>query len=129
MHTDSGGTVNTVGAMGAMGDGVVFTRRQTGQPRVCVRARADMLALVDRDFAAASVFLGDKPFLTGDRPTEGDAALYGLLETTLYQPRDIPLVGLVRKYDNLVSFAHRVRNTYFPDQVADPAVQVFAKRK
>lgn len=47
-----------------------------------------MMYLFERDLEALSGCLGDKAFITGDAPCDGDCALYGLMELMLFSPRE-----------------------------------------
>jgi len=64
--------------------------------------------------AAVADYLGDKPFLMGDKATTVDAAAYGLLANILLAPIASPIkeAGLIR--NNLVAYLQRVQDMYFP---------------
>ena len=78
-----------------------------------VHGEREIHAIGIRDLGAVADFLGDEPFLMGDRATTVDAAAYGLLANILLTPVASPVkeAGLAR--DNLVSYLQRVRDSYF----------------
>eukprot|EP00884_Botryococcus_braunii_P007782 jgi/Botrbrau1/17004/Bobra.49_2s0063.2 len=71
--------------------------------------------ILERDAEALSVLLGDKPFLTGDLPSEADAALFGYLDNMLYDGFTPNCAAVVRRYPNLVAFTDRIRSKYYPE--------------
>jgi glutathione S-transferase len=65
------------------------------------------------DVRALSVALGDKPFFTGDKPVELDAAAYGLLAQVFWTPSNPDLKAQCASLKNLERFCERVRDRYF----------------
>ncbi|GMR52827.1 hypothetical protein PMAYCL1PPCAC_23022, partial [Pristionchus mayeri] len=64
-----------------------------------------------------SIFLGDKPYFGGDRPTTLDATMFGHLAGTLVVPSsDGFFMKLVKEtYPNLGQFIERIKEKYWPD--------------
>lgn len=71
--------------------------------------------LANQDMKAISDFLEDKLFLMGDRPTQADATLYGMLMNVLHVPLPSPLKEFASRRQNLVSYVERMTKAYFPD--------------
>ncbi len=65
-----------------------------------------------RDTIALSDFLGDKPFLMGDRPTSIDATAYAFIANILWVPISSPLQDLARTLDNINSYADRLKSKF-----------------
>jgi len=66
-----------------------------------------------RDIGAIADFLGDKPFLMGETPTEIDAVAYGLLPNIMSVPLASPIKDEALRRANLVGYVERVRSRYF----------------
>ncbi|KAI6177296.1 Metaxin-2-like protein [Aphelenchoides bicaudatus] len=70
----------------------------------------------DACFHALSVKLGNNKYFTGDEPTELDALAFGHLYTIL--TTELPSMNLLnslRKYPNLLKYAHNVDQSFFKD--------------
>jgi glutathione S-transferase len=78
-----------------------------------VHSESEIHAIGIRDLGAVADYLGDKPFLMGDRATTADAAAYGLLANILLAPIATPIkeAGLGR--DKLVAYLHRIQEQYY----------------
>lgn len=61
--------------------------------------------------------LGDKPYFLGDKPSSFDAAIFGILANIIYALRETswPQVFIREHCSNLIQFADRMRNKYWPD--------------
>lgn len=84
-------------------------------------SKDDLVYLCVKDIDALAGILGDKPFITGSAPTDGDAALFGVLGSLIDTPREHPLKEAVLKHANLVAYNQRLKGLYFPDQVGNTA--------
>ena len=71
--------------------------------------------LAEKDLAAVAAILGDKPYLLGDRPCGFDASCYGFVSATLVPMFDHPTTAAARRHPNLVAYAERMRDQYFPE--------------
>ncbi|MEM8690149.1 MAG: glutathione S-transferase C-terminal domain-containing protein [Pseudomonadota bacterium] len=76
--------------------------------------REELVRLAEKDFAALSNILGDKPYLLGDRPCGYDASLYGFIASTLVPVFTHPVIDAVKQHPNLVAYRKRMRALYFP---------------
>jgi hypothetical protein len=75
--------------------------------------RHEIHAIGRRDIGAIADFLGGKPFLLGERPTEIDAIAYSLLPNIMNVPIASPIKDEALKRANLVAYVERLRNRYF----------------
>lgn len=67
------------------------------------------------DVKAVSDFLGTKPFLMGDEPTTGDAAVHALLANVLEAPFASPVKDFGLDQRNVVDYLGRMRERFFPE--------------
>jgi len=67
------------------------------------------------DLRAVSDYLGDKPFLLGDRPTTADAAVYSHVANMIEVPVRDPVKEYGSKDRRLVMYCERMRERFFPD--------------
>jgi glutathione S-transferase len=68
-----------------------------------------------RDIEALSAILGDKPFLTGDRPCAADASMFGIVTAILIPPLASPARDALAAKPNLVAYQARIAGLYFRD--------------
>ncbi len=78
----------------------------------------EMAELGGRSLAAASVLLGDKPFLFGNRPTASDATAFGMIAGALAPLFEGALPKMAREHDNLVAYSERMMHRFYPDFAA-----------
>jgi glutathione S-transferase len=78
-----------------------------------LHSRHEIHAIGRRDIGAIADFLGGKPFLLGERPTEIDAIAYSLLPNIMNVPIASPIKDEALKRANLVAYVERLRNRYF----------------
>ncbi len=78
-----------------------------------LHSREEIHRLGCRDILAVADFLGDKPFLLGERPSEVDASAYGLLANILEAPIESPVKDAGAKRENLLAYCRRMRETWF----------------
>ncbi len=88
-------------------------RRQLRGHGIGLHSRDEIHAIARRDIGAIADFLGGKPFLMGERPTEIDAIAYGLLPNIMNVPIASPIKEEALKRANLVDYVERVRDRYF----------------
>jgi glutathione S-transferase len=75
-----------------------------------------------RDISAVADFLGDKPFMLGDKPSTLDATAFAFLANLLWAPVQSPLLRHAQTRPNLEAYCQRMKARYFPDGTAsDPA--------
>ena len=75
----------------------------------------EVVELGDRSLWALSLFLGDKPYLMGDRPCGADATAFALLAGLLTPFFDSPLRQRALRHDNLTAYVDRLMARFFPD--------------
>ena len=68
------------------------------------------------DLDALSAFLGDRPFLLGDRPTSADCAVFGLVAPMISWTMTTPVARHARSLPNLASYCERMRIRCFGDR-------------
>jgi len=68
-----------------------------------------------KDFNALSSFMANKQFLMGDKPTEVDATVWGMVQMAISCPFDSPIKDRVKQLPNLTAYAARMRERWFPD--------------
>lgn len=78
-----------------------------------LHSQEEIHAIGCRDIAAIADFLGDKPFIMGEKPTEVDAVAYGLLPNIMNVPLTSPIKDAGLQRANLVAWVERVRARYF----------------
>ncbi|GMR52825.1 hypothetical protein PMAYCL1PPCAC_23020, partial [Pristionchus mayeri] len=78
---------------------------------------AELRKIAMEALESISVFLADKPYFGGDRPTTLDATMFGHLAGLLYIPSSDDHFTRVMKdtYPNLGQFVERVKEKYWPD--------------
>ena len=64
---------------------------------------------------ALSDFLGDKPFMMGDKPTSIDANLFSYIANGAFVPFDREFNRICRSKENLLAHSERMRARYFPE--------------
>ncbi len=78
-------------------------------------SESEIVHLATRGIDGISAFLGDKPFLMGDKPCGADATVFSTVSQLLCDVFDTPLLGATQKHDNLVAYRDRLMKQYFPD--------------
>jgi len=79
--------------------------------------QAEVLEMGMKDLRALSTFLGGKPFFMGDKPTEVDCAMFGMIAQILWNatPSD-PFNQIINgECVNLKEFSLRMKETFWPD--------------
>ncbi len=75
----------------------------------------DIFALANEDISALAVFLGEKNYFMGMKPTTIDATVYGFLINIIACPIESPLKDYVLEHKNLVEYCQRMQKRYFPE--------------
>ena len=77
---------------------------------------AEVYEMGIKDLKAISIHLGDKPFFTGDKPTEVDCSIFGILCQTLWNPNGSPVEQVLHgEFSNLKAFCERMKEQFWPD--------------
>jgi glutathione S-transferase len=71
-----------------------------------------------QDLGAIADFLGDKPFMFGERPTSLDATVYAFVANVLDVPIDSALKRAAAARPNLVAYCRRMKARCFPEAKA-----------
>jgi glutathione S-transferase len=74
----------------------------------------EIARLASRDIDALATLLGDKPFLMGDRPCSADATAFPFVAGFLVPLFETRLRTAVEGHANLVAYAKRISDLYFP---------------
>lgn len=109
-------------------DGVPETHRAAAQADLYARVKenmtiqgmarhseAEILFLAGKSLSALSLFIGDKDFLFGARPTGSDAIVYAILAGILTPFFDTELRRMALGHPNLVAHAARMQARFYPD--------------
>ena len=78
-------------------------------------SESEIVQLATPGIDGISAFLGDKPFLMGDKPCGADATVFSTVAQLLCDVFDTPLLGATQKHDNLIAYRDRLMKQYFPD--------------
>jgi glutathione S-transferase len=78
-------------------------------------SKSDIAMLAARDIDALAALLGDKPYLSGDRPCGSDAFVFGIVTSILTPPLDGPLRAAMHKHANLVAYRDRLTRQFFSE--------------
>jgi len=77
---------------------------------------AEVYEMGIKDLRAISIYLGDKPFFTGDKATEFDCAMFGNLSQTMWNSPGSPLEQVLHgELENLKAFCERMKAQFWPD--------------
>ncbi len=78
-------------------------------------SEVEVVELATRGIDHIAAFLGDKPYLMGDKPCGADAMVFATIAGLLCDIFDTPLVGATAKHKNLVAYSDRLTAQYFPN--------------
>jgi len=76
---------------------------------------AEMATLAIRDIDALAVLLGDKTFLTGEKPCAADATVFAFVAHFLAPVFETPIRTAAESHGNLVAYRDRIMERYFSD--------------
>lgn len=88
-------------------------RRQLMGHGIGLHSRDEIAAIGCGDLRAIADFLGDKPYLMGDTPTEIDATAYGFLANIARVPLEGALKQEALQHANLLAYLDRFAERYF----------------
>lgn len=72
--------------------------------------------IMRKDFASISSYLGEKPFVMGEEPTEVDCTLFGFTSQILWNYNGSPYVKMItEEFRNIEAHHLRVRELLYPD--------------
>jgi len=74
-----------------------------------------VLEIITTDLADLSAALGRHSFFLGERPGEIDCNAFAMLSQMNWNMPGSPFEAELKKYENLVNFVFRVRDTFWPD--------------
>ncbi|GAA5217891.1 glutathione S-transferase family protein [Corallincola platygyrae] len=69
--------------------------------------------IADKDLKAISDFLGNKPFMMGEKPSSADASVFGVLANICFAKPETPLTVKSHQYPNLARYCHNIMQTYY----------------
>ncbi|XP_078695083.1 failed axon connections homolog isoform X2 [Branchiostoma floridae x Branchiostoma belcheri] len=79
-------------------------------------SRDDLRGIMEKDLRAISSFLGTKPYLMGEEPTEVDAAVFGQLSEIVWTTSGSYLHRIVTvDCPNLLAYCNRIKDRYWSD--------------
>ena len=90
--------------------GLLAEMRGQGMGRHSV---AEIHAIGCRDVTAAADFLGERPFMLGERPSSLDATAHAFLANLLWAPVDSPIRRHARARPTLEAYCQRMKARYF----------------
>jgi glutathione S-transferase len=76
-------------------------------------SREEIYDIGKADLTALSVFLGDKPYLLGDKPTSIDAVAHAFVVNILVPPMDSPLKQHALTLPNFSAYCERMTGRYY----------------
>jgi glutathione S-transferase len=76
-------------------------------------SEAEIFAFGLKDLQAVQDILGDKPYILGDKPTEYDASIYGLLANFMAKPFPSPMSEFISNSPSLTAYITRVDEAAF----------------
>jgi glutathione S-transferase len=65
------------------------------------------------DVDALAAFLGDRPFLLGDKPVTADTALFGQLAPLVFWPMQTPVASHAKSVRPIAGYCERMRERCF----------------
>ncbi|MGF7158677.1 glutathione S-transferase [Rhodoligotrophos appendicifer] len=75
---------------------------------------AEIYEMGSADIDTVAVWLGDKPFFMGDKPSSADASVYAMTASIVDAPFESPLKKAALAKPNLVAYCERLKAKYFP---------------
>ncbi|XP_078695093.1 failed axon connections homolog [Branchiostoma floridae x Branchiostoma belcheri] len=102
---------------------MIFLRRARSNTRQKLMAhgigrhsREQIEGIIEKDLKAISDFLGTKPYLMGEEPTEVDAAVFGQLSEIVWTTSGSYLHRIVTvDCPNLLAYCNRIKDRYWSD--------------
>ncbi len=75
----------------------------------------DIFSLAIEDLSALAVFLGEKKYFMGTKPTTIDATVYGFMINIIACPIESPIKYFIVKHQRLKEYCQRMQDRYFPE--------------
>lgn len=72
-----------------------------------------VLGLGKEGLRMLSAYLGDRPFITGDKVSSYDTSVFGTVSSVIYSTLGPELQAEVKKHDNLIAYDERMYNLVF----------------
>ena len=76
---------------------------------------AEIAGLAARSLKALELFIGEKPYLMGDRPCGADAFVFATLAGAMTPHFDSPIRDMAIKSPALIAYVVRMMDRYFPE--------------
>lgn len=92
-----------------------MVRRQLWTQGTARHSLDEIYAMAARDLTALSDIVGDGPYVHGDQIRSIDCAVWGTLISLIQADLDTPMTQAARSHGNLVAYADRITQKYFPD--------------
>ncbi len=93
--------------------GKKISRRLEQQAAIRTFSIDELLNRAQVDLDALSDYLGDKPYIFGDKPSSLDALLFGVFGTIVFVNINTPLKELAGKYPNLKRHSENMLKRYY----------------
>ena len=77
----------------------------------------EIFHLGEIDLDALSVFLADKPYFMGGKPTSLDASAFGILINTVHGPIESPVKEYGMRKKNLITYCDRMMIEFYPEMM------------
>jgi glutathione S-transferase len=74
-------------------------------------SRDEVIAMACQNIDALPIFLGDKPFIMGDRACSLDATAYAFLASLLWVPMSNPVKTHAEQHPQLARYCQRMKAT------------------
>jgi glutathione S-transferase len=76
-------------------------------------SRPELVSMLDQDFSALAILLGDSPYFLGSAPRSVDATAYGFLAQIHWAPWQSEERDLIRRHANLVAYLERMKERFW----------------
>ena len=75
----------------------------------------EVLEMAKRDIAALAAIVGDGPYVHGDKIRTIDTVVFSIVVNLTHVTVNTPMTQAARAHANLVAYAQRILDQYFPD--------------
>jgi len=76
---------------------------------------AEIMGIAEQSLKSLSALLDDKPFFFGAKISSLDITAYVMISSLTQASLETPMNTMAKKYDNLVKFAQRIQQEYYPE--------------
>jgi glutathione S-transferase len=90
------------------------------QQGILRHSHEDIVESALRDWRAVLMVMSDGPFFFGEEPSGVDAIVFGALSTSVLTPIESPIRDFLRSQPACISYAERMRASFFPELAAEP---------